>query len=372
MANLLNLPVSKLAKRARVLEAGSSLGTAAKAFRTFQCSYFAVSKEGQFTGLVSEVGLKQALEAGADPDGAIEPWLESEPLVLPPYATGAEALRLMSQRNVVDAAVVDESGRIWGLLTPSDLLQPEGSRPYMPTVGGLATPFGVYLTTGSLWAGPRPWGLFATGATMSLMLICAKILSVGVGSLAHLVHFSISATNLDLLTLPFFGLLMRFSPLAGIHAAEHMAVHAIERDEPLTPEVVGRMPRVHPRCGTNLATAVLIISVFGLTDFGLSDWIASFQFIIAFFVAWLGYRKIGGLVQYWVTTKPPSRKQIQMGCKSAEELIEKVSGSSEVRGPIWKTIYNTGLLHVLTGGWATGAIVYFLLHLGHRGSLLTF
>jgi uncharacterized protein YqhQ len=44
-----------------------------------------------------------------------------------------------------------------------------------------------------------------------------------------------------------------------------MVVHAIERGEPLVLEVVRRMPRVHPRCGTNLVAGIALF--LGLANF---------------------------------------------------------------------------------------------------------
>jgi uncharacterized protein YqhQ len=35
-------------------------------------------------------------------------------------------------------------------------------------------------------------------------------------------------------------------------------VHAIERGEPLLAESVRAMPRVHPRCGTNIVAAAFL------------------------------------------------------------------------------------------------------------------
>ncbi|MER3495923.1 MAG: hypothetical protein C4320_03425, partial [Armatimonadota bacterium] len=67
-----------------------------------------------------------------------------------------------------------------------------------------------------------------------------------------------------------FVILFRLLPLAGTHAAEHMAVNALERGEPLDPEVVARMPRTHIRCGTNLAVGAGLF--FGISETPWVPW----------------------------------------------------------------------------------------------------
>jgi uncharacterized protein YqhQ len=54
----------------------------------------------------------------------------------------------------------------------------------------------------------------------------------------------------------------------GYHGAEHKAIHALENGAPLTPEVVQRFSRFHPRCGTSFLFLVVVISVFAFTWIG--------------------------------------------------------------------------------------------------------
>src|SRR5438270_13233654 len=97
---------------------------------------------------------------------------------------------------------------------------------------------------------------------------------------------------------------MRLLPLSGIHAAEHKVVHAIERGEALVPEVVSRMPRVHPRCGTNLwAGATIFLGIFSL------PWLDNAsRLLIAAIVTFVLWRPVGQLMQGPVHTRPPSKK----------------------------------------------------------------
>ena len=45
------------------------------------------------------------------------------------------------------------------------------------------------------------------------------------------------------------------------HGAEHMTIHALEHDEPLTVENARRYPTAHPRCGTEFLVVFIIVSI---------------------------------------------------------------------------------------------------------------
>ncbi len=45
------------------------------------------------------------------------------------------------------------------------------------------------------------------------------------------------------------------------HGAEHMTIHALEHDDPLTIEHIRRYPTAHPRCGTEFLVVFVIVSI---------------------------------------------------------------------------------------------------------------
>ncbi len=59
------------------------------------------------------------------------------------------------------------------------------------------------------------------------------------------------------------------------HGAEHMTIHALEHDDPLTIERIRRYPTAHPRCGTEFLVVFIIVSIllFSLLA-GMALWIA--------------------------------------------------------------------------------------------------
>jgi uncharacterized protein YqhQ len=59
------------------------------------------------------------------------------------------------------------------------------------------------------------------------------------------------------------------------HGAEHMSIHAMEHDDPLTPEAVRKYPTAHQRCGTEFLLVVVVVSIFVFSLLaGQSFWVA--------------------------------------------------------------------------------------------------
>ena len=217
-----------------------------------------LTRDEVYVGVITEDGLRAALDGNATLDDAIEPYLEAA-IVIRPYASGADALRQFEGHSNPRAVIVDDGGVVWGLIFPSDLFPKPPARFHPSMIGGMAAPYGVHLTAGIVSAGPGKWSLVATGAFMSGLLLVSRIIAFGSDML--LVHYAVkpetAETVANILTALVFAVLLHLSPLAGYHAAEHQVVHAIERGESLSIKNVSRMSRVHPRCGTNLATGVL-------------------------------------------------------------------------------------------------------------------
>jgi uncharacterized protein YqhQ len=65
----------------------------------------------------------------------------------------------------------------------------------------------------------------------------------------------------------FVGYLLLVSRSADIrrvfsyHGAEHMTIHALEHDDPLTIDEIRKYPTAHPRCGTEFLVVFIIVSI---------------------------------------------------------------------------------------------------------------
>lgn len=316
---------------------------------------------------IREQDIRSALLRNASPYSAVTDFCMNSPPTVLPNASESDLRRFFSSGHDSVALVVDADGQYAGLVVALDLFghRVHPARPGL--VGGLATPFGVYLTNGVVSGGAKGLALLSTGALLSLAFLVGFFATVGfVGSLgagqgdpgfAELLSGQVEGWQLIAINgLPalLFLILLRTLPLAGTHAAEHMVVHAIERREPLSYEVVARMPRVHPRCGTNLAVGALLFTGFlSILTFELGP-ILSLLLTIAL------WRRVGGWVQYLFTTKPPTRSQILDAIAAGSELLANFRRSERLVPSLSQRILNTGLPWVLAGGLLISLLFYVL------------
>lgn len=308
-------------------------------------------------GAIGEIEITKALESGLSPDDPVSLCMDRNPATLPPNATGAEALRLFSERGKAAVIVCDVNGVATGVLTPSMLLEARGNRSYLGRVGGMATPFGVYLTNGVVSGGVNRWALVATGMLMfsvfafagTLVLLAVNQVPVG---LQRMVWFP-AAMQVAWMALFFLGI--RLLPLSGTHAAEHMVVHAIERGEELKPEIVKRMPRVHPRCGTNLAVASMVfLGIMSLDVIREQE----LRLILAALVTISIWQPLGSIMQYYVTTRRPNLSQVQKGIDAGAELLERMGSSPVSKPSVFSRLAMSGLFQVFLGATLVELILY--------------
>lgn len=302
-----------------------------------------IVRDERVLGVLTEAGILRYVAEGAQPTASIIDFLEPASIISN-RATGAEALRQLENRTCL--VVVDDHMNLCGLISPSNFVgtPPEQSRPHM--VGGMATPFGVYLTSGAVSGGKSGLYLVSTGFfLLSILSISGCLVELLERRGLHWLGLPLVTEGVSFLVI---ALVFRLHPIAGYHAAEHQVVHAIERDEALTLDVVKRMPRVHPRCGTNLAVALTMVTT--LTSI---QWTSELEprLAIAAIITIFFWRPVGSFVQYWITTKKPSEKQLASGIEAGRQLLEKYQvASNRTSGP-WQRLFNSGILHVMSGSF---------------------
>ena len=279
--------------------------------------------------------------------------------VIPAQFSLHNALLTLDRYRVAALPVVDHTGRYRGMISRADIVAALGRNVRPPSVGGMATPLGVWLTTGSLSAGAPALGLFLSGmvlggcfiASDAIMQFVLAALNADWGRAFASGRLGATAEGGDAFNLIVTGvqgliflLIMRLLPLSGVHAAEHQTVWAIEKGLALTPENVAKMPRAHPRCGTNLmALSGLILIVFGhLPTFEPTAVMFSLIFI---FFAW---RSLGTALQNYLTTKPATPRQIEGGIKAGVDLLEKYQEQPHIPQNLGLRLLNSGML--LSGG----------------------
>jgi CBS domain-containing protein len=349
-------PVLRSSRTTLSVEIGSSLRRAAETIRQNGTSELPVVEDGLLVGIVNSSALRLALASDADLESPVNDWM-TEPKSIGAHETGATALRFLEDHDIGHLWVVDDRGMLMGVVSVADLFPRRRPLPRPAAIGGMATPFGVYLTTGQISSGPRKWALMSTGTCMVAILLLGQALGIWAGDHAAQWHLpKVLSENIGtVLALLVFMIGFRSTPLAAIHAAEHQTVHAIERGEELNLDVVRRMPRVHPRCGTNIfAGATIFMTVFGF------EWIPSVELrlIAASLLTVIFWRRLGAIIQQWVTTRPANDRYLAMGIRSGQELLSRY-GQSPIATPTWpQRIWNSGMLHTMAGGWLGIALAY--------------
>jgi len=334
------------------IEDFSSVHLAVEKMREAGQEVIPVTSDGQLAGSLTQKSLLEILETNVGKDEPVGRYVEVLPKILN-RTSGAEALRLLENDTTI--VVVDDHDVVCGLLTPSCFIGTVRMPERPNTVGGMATPFGVYLTTGSVRGGKHGWYLFSTGMFMMVFF------SIGMFAVNKATMRLPDTWVVELLSSVAMSLIMllifRFLPIAGYHAAEHMVVHALERDEELTPEVVSRMPRVHPRCGTNLAVGVSMFLLIWQTP-----WLPfeSTRLMLAAIITLYSWKKVGSLVQFWFTTRTPNAKQLASGIAAGKELLANYEVAKDRSASPLKRILNSGMLHVMAGSFLTLGIAFLI------------
>lgn len=338
-----DVPVGYIASNGASLHPTDSLARAVELLQSSRSGAIPVMEDGQLRGLVSdrEIASGLARDEGATVGSVMTRSVPVAPMGMP----AVEALRLLSTIEFPALPVVSPDGYFVGTVGRAELLATLFRRRRPHPVGGMATPLGVYLSDGRIRGGAGDLGLLLTGVFLFAgWFISAVVAQLATLSLALVAPDAIGYAHAA--AIPFFLLTFaawfRLSPIAGYHAAEHQTVHAMERNEALTPERLAMMPREHPRCGTNLA---VMFTMFSALTLGLkADAVTSALASLA------AYRFFGQWVQRHVTTRRPSGKQLASGVRAGVELLERYQrGTPPSRYPGLLRLWNAGIIQVAAG-----------------------
>jgi len=348
-----------------------SVGRFLQRLRYLPAQSLPVLEDGFLVGMVHQADVLRTLESPSSEarqafiDAPISEIMTKCEATASPNMSPDMVGTLIARHRLSLIPVVDEEDYCLGIVLAYDLLAPDMPAPRPAVVGGMATPFGVYLTDGSIQAGASNFALAVSGIMLGLMFkvtlwMTEAILHAGHRyGLPHAVTTDIDVvasspkvglTNITvrLLSLLILLVLMRMTRLAGFHAAEHQTVHAIERTEPLITSVVGRMPRAHPRCGTNImaaGTLFFTLMQFSMSVPGLNE-LAPVVALIGTLAYW---RRFGAVLQEVFTTRPASEEELLGGIKAGEELLLKYRTMPPARTRLWKRIWCMGMVQNLAG-----------------------
>ncbi|MGQ9738324.1 MAG: DUF1385 domain-containing protein [Armatimonadota bacterium] len=350
-----------------VLSPEDPLAKAVALARASRTSTLPVLQDGRLVGIIAESDIARLMQEG-DPHQQqylpVRCAMTHEVLSVMPHTPTTQALTAMQEYGFSSLPVVLPDGQYLGMVLRSDVLALTCETVRPPIVGGMATPLGVYLTGGGVRAGAGSLGLFLTGVLLMVLNMLAMVLVYSgmqwlqqkTGIPLYAMLLSPVASWLDWqdwvgmilrgLPIVLFLLFVRLSPIAGIHAAEHMTVHAIERGEPLELEYVRRMPRVHPRCGTNLAAGAIIFLTLANLNTGIYR---DITLLVAFVTALLAWRPLGNVLQALFTTRPPTDRQLRNGIEAGKQLLQRYQMQGYRHLTFHERIWNMGILQIAAG-----------------------
>lgn len=364
---LWSLPVERYMTGVPVLAPEDPLAKAVALARAARIGILPVVRNGRLVGIISESDIARVMQQGDPHQQQLLPVCSAmtEGIVhVMPYTPTTHALKVMQENGFSALPVLSPDGEYLGMVLRSDVLALTCDTVRPPIVGGMATPLGVYLTGGGVRAGAGNLGLFLTGALLMTFNLTAMVLVYsGTQWIQHKTGLPLYAMLLSpvgslldwldwvgivLRAMPIllFLLFVRLSPIAGVHAAEHMTVHAIERGEPLELEHVRRMPRVHPRCGTNLAAGALIFLSLANLGSGIYRDITLLAALTITIIAW---RPLGNLLQLLFTTRPPNERQMRNGIEVGRQLLHRYQTQGYRPITIRERIWNMGILQISAG-----------------------
>lgn len=317
---------------------------------------------GKLTGIISEYDLAGILpEWSMDRESYLHEYPVSSLMTRDVWSekTDTSISELISRVNEMHVRMVpiveDDNSYTGRVFTRSAIIHYLTRLVKPRSLGGLATPLGVYITDGKHQAGTGNLGLFLTGIALGLIIAFVEIItSITAGM------FNIDVINgegiplLIFLQIALFLLILRFTPLVKLHAAEHQTINAIEKGMPLSVETVKMQPKEHIRCGTNLMVLILGIQIVIITYAGFFsrfDPLFQFLFLVMGFSFVFSYWKQGGMLlqKYFTTVKAPE-KYILSGIKAGEEILEKYKQDTEAASPsVFTKIWNTGVIQIISG-----------------------
>ena len=296
---------------------------------------------------------------------------------MPRYTYGGQALMegvLMRGRDAIAVALRHPDGEI---VYATERLDSgfHGTRwSKLPLIRGLVVLYET-LVVGTRWL-IRSANLQASGEglelgrwSVALMLAITAVFGIGFFFLLPLFIASVTTSSVDNgLVQHLFEGLIRVGLLLGYlvlisrspdihrvfqyHGAEHMTIHALEADDPLTVEAVRKYPTAHQRCGTEFLVVVIILSIFAFSLVGRQPpliMIASRLLLIPIIAA-VGYEilRFGarhrgnpaikvlmypGILVQMITTKRPTDDMIEVAIVSMQEALsadgETIPANSE-------------------------------------------
>ncbi len=237
-----------------------------------------------------------------------------------------------------------------------------------PRIGGMATPLGVYMTSGIHTSGSGVPGLVTTGMGFAGLVWLLEALYVVAYSWAAAYFPQLGVLQGEAEVMIHLGFVlsaillgMRLTPMSGLHAAEHMTINALEEGLDIREETVRNQPREHKRCGTNLMVLLMGVQVSWLSWQTMQGYVSAWGgFFYLFAWVWIisvCWRPVGLWIQNTLTTKDPSDWELASGMHAGQELMDKYRQEPHEEANIFQRIWASGLIHILLSFLATHTLI---------------
>ncbi len=232
-----------------------------------------------------------------------------------------------------------------------------------PAIGGTAMVGGVHLSTRTFGTGSFT-RLFLTGFALISIGAFAMVLTyvalwvigraanvslvelwmqvVGPFEMPDLIMWQVFA---NLLSFFLFLVVVRLTPLAGYHGAEHKVVHAIERYGYPTLALARDMPRVHRRCGTTLLAGILPAFLIAAPLAMVKPMLA----LLVVFLGWMTRYRVGGVIQQYLTTREPTDAQLRTGLHAGYQVLARWRRDPFATVPPLTSFWRRGMIQMLFG-----------------------
>lgn len=379
--------LDQLAVKTKVLSADDSLTKAAESVASASAGAVPVVEHGYFAGMVNARLLADratAVDASPWSAGRVGDLPLERGVALPAATPAREALTFLREAGLDEAVVLEPGGGISGIVSLAALVNALHGRIKPALIGGMATPFGVYLTGGGARGGVGDLALMSAGVFIAGLHAVAAVLAEGLLALPGRVPRTDALARwlgsitpeqgefvFIMVTMALFVALFRFSWVTGFHAAEHQVVHTLEAGDDLRPDIVANKPRVHPRCGTNLVAGMFLLLTLLSVEKPpfevpllqpLLRGIAELNPLAALLLTAFFWRRLGSWLQQHVTTQRANAAQLDSGIAAAEELLQRYAARAGERLTLPRRLWNMGMVQVFAGYLLVAGGVHLLNH----------
>jgi len=100
-----------------------------------------------------------------------------------------------------------------------------------------------------------------------------------------------------------------------------------------------------------------------------TEWIPveEIRFLVAALTTFIIWRPLGSFMQQYVTTRPPTDKQLEGAIRAGKDLLSRYAESRNASPTVTQRLWNSGMFHVMAGSTVTALIVYGLSTIFHWG-----